>query len=93
MPLVKTRNNLIYVAYKTAPSFGCVGKCQKVWWDEDMENRIEAAAEISCPQCGGKLEKPIPEGHYQVVVDDCEPLKNGQGMVIKNLSLNVGGKK
>lgn len=90
MQVVKTKNNLIYSAHRTAPSHACLGTCQKVWWIEDIGDRIAAAAILGCPQCGGTLSSSIPNGHYSVISADAKGFDK-PGQKVANLSLNLGG--
>lgn len=86
MQIVKTAKHLIYSAETGEPSHACMGECRKVWWQSDLEGRIEAVASVSCPQCGGKLVSDIPEGHYQVVTKDAGPMER-EGAKITNAGL------
>jgi NAD-dependent SIR2 family protein deacetylase len=89
MQIVKTRNHLIYSEHSVAPSHACLGQCGKVWWPEDVAERIAAAAVPTCPQCGGALTAAIAQKHYAIAVENAGPLKIN-GAQIKNVGLNIG---
>ncbi len=89
MQLVKTRNHLIYSGHSGNPSHACGGKCKKVWWREDVEESIAAAAVPACPQCGGPLSAATSPEHYTLVTENAEPMEI-DGLQIKNAGLNLG---
>jgi hypothetical protein len=89
MQIVKTKGHLIYSANQGAPRYACLGKCQKVWWPDDVPSDLAILANPACPQCGGPLTSDIPPGHYSVISDEAGTLKKG-GATITNAGLNLG---
>lgn len=89
MQIVKTKGHLIYSASQGAPSYACLGTCQKVWWPNDLPSDLAILVNPACPQCGGTLTTDIPSGHYRVISDDAGPIKKG-GATITNAGLNLG---
>lgn len=89
MQIVKTKGHLIYSANHGAPSHACLGKCQKVWWPDDLPPDLVILVNPACPQCGGALVSDIPNGHYTVISNDAGALKKG-GATITNTGLNLG---
>lgn len=89
MQIVKTKNHLIYSANQGSPSHACLGRCRKVWWEDDLPSGLAVVAKPSCPQCGGALTSEIPEGQYIVVSKNVGALEK-DGAKITNAGLNLG---
>jgi NAD-dependent SIR2 family protein deacetylase len=66
MKIIKTLNHIIMVAETTLPKYACIGKCKKVWWENDMHISASILKVPTCPACGGKL-KLATKLDYEVI--------------------------
>jgi hypothetical protein len=65
MIIVDTPYHVTFDNHETKPILACVGKCRKVWWNEQLSLQGKS---LRCPQCGStNLDQAVEKVHYKIL--------------------------
>lgn len=54
---VKQRNGITITTNEGDPTFQCIGKCGKKWWNEEIIGSFPPPMQPKCINCGGNVKK------------------------------------